>query len=95
MMDIDYFKMYNDKNGHIAGDLALIEISRILNAVTRRSDIVSRYGGEEFSVIMPDTDMDSAVQSGENIRKAIEDRPSFDELKENKDRARHPLRESQ
>jgi diguanylate cyclase (GGDEF)-like protein len=73
MLDIDFFKIYNDSNGHIAGDFVLIEISRILNAVTKKSDIVSRYGGEEFAVVMPLTGADRALETAENIRKSIED----------------------
>ncbi|MFH0919220.1 MAG: GGDEF domain-containing protein [Fibrobacterota bacterium] len=73
MLDLDYFKLYNDKNGHITGDFALIELARILNAVTRRTDVVSRYGGEEFVVILPGTLLDEAARVAEKIRKAVDD----------------------
>lgn len=73
MIDIDHFKIYNDQNGHIAGDLALMEISRILNSVTKKTDIVARYGGEEFVIIMPHTDLEGAFVLGETLRHAVED----------------------
>jgi diguanylate cyclase (GGDEF)-like protein len=73
MVDVDYFKMYNDQNGHIAGDFVLIEISRIFNVLTRKSDIVSRYGGEEFALLLNETGPEEALAVAEKIRKAIED----------------------
>jgi len=73
MADIDFFKQYNDHNGHIAGDLALIEISRILNAVTAKTDLVARYGGEEFCIIMPSTGLDQAWEKAEQARIAVQD----------------------
>ena len=73
MADIDFFKHYNDQNGHIAGDLALIEISRVLNAVTAKTDLVARYGGEEFCIIMPGTGLDQAWEKAEQARIAVQD----------------------
>ena len=73
MADIDHFKIYNDQNGHIAGDLALMEISRILNSVTKKTDVVSRYGGEEFVIIMPGTKGPQAAELAESIRRSVED----------------------
>jgi diguanylate cyclase (GGDEF)-like protein len=73
MVDVDYFKMYNDQNGHIAGDFALIEISRIFNVLTRKSDIVARYGGEEFSLILPNMGPEEAFTAASKIRKTVED----------------------
>ena len=55
MIDIDHFKRYNDSNGHQAGDEALATVARILKESFRQADIVVRYGGEEFAVIMPET----------------------------------------
>jgi len=55
MIDVDFFKQYNDSNGHQAGDRALAIVARILRHSFRQSDIVVRYGGEEFAVIMPET----------------------------------------
>lgn len=73
MVDVDYFKIYNDKNGHIAGDFALIEVSRIFNVLTRKIDIASRYGGDEFSLILTDTTAAEAAMVAEKIRRAVED----------------------
>jgi diguanylate cyclase (GGDEF)-like protein len=73
MVDVDFFKIYNDLNGHIAGDFALIEISRILNVLTRKSDIVARYGGEEFCVVLSNTALPEACAGAEKIREAVED----------------------
>jgi len=53
MLDIDYFKDFNDKYGHLAGDLVLQEVSKIVKISTRASDILARYGGEEFAAIIP------------------------------------------
>jgi diguanylate cyclase (GGDEF)-like protein len=55
LLDVDHFKRYNDSNGHQAGDRALALVAKILNESFRQSDIVVRYGGEEFAVIMPET----------------------------------------
>ena len=73
MFDIDYFKKYNDANGHQAGDEALIKIATILRDGTRASDFVSRYGGEEFLLILPDTPRDVARVVAERIRRIVED----------------------
>ena len=72
-MDIDYFKHYNDTHGHQAGDLLLREVGDILKACIRNGDIVSRYGGEEFAVILPNTGQQHAIRVGERIRKKIEE----------------------
>jgi diguanylate cyclase (GGDEF)-like protein len=53
MLDIDYFKNFNDRYGHLAGDKVLQEVAKIIKSTTRATDIVARYGGEEFSVIIP------------------------------------------
>jgi diguanylate cyclase (GGDEF)-like protein len=61
MVDVDDFKVYNDANGHIAGDVLLVEISKILLKAVRKVDAVARYGGEEFSVILPSTKKKGAL----------------------------------
>ena len=71
-MDIDYFKTFNDVNGHQAGDLILKEIGEIMKACIRSSDVVARYGGEEFAVILPNTTEDEAMKIGERIRLSIQ-----------------------
>jgi diguanylate cyclase (GGDEF)-like protein len=73
MLDLDHFKMYNDLNGHIQGDLALIETVRILHAVCSHDDTVTRYGGEEFAVILPCQPLNLALKTAENIRAAVWD----------------------
>lgn len=73
MLDIDYFKKFNDKYGHRAGDGALQFVSRGIIANTRALDVVCRYGGEEFAIILPETESDSSVYVAERIRKTIQD----------------------
>jgi diguanylate cyclase (GGDEF)-like protein len=72
IFDIDYFKRYNDMNGHAEGDRLLMELSRILKENSRETDVIARFGGEEFIILMPDTDKDNALQYAEKIRKLIE-----------------------
>ncbi|MDU6249473.1 MAG: GGDEF domain-containing protein, partial [Paeniclostridium sordellii] len=72
-MDIDYFKNYNDINGHQAGDVVLKEVGYILKSNVRENDVVARYGGEEFAVILPDTTEEGAIKVGERIRTSIEE----------------------
>lgn len=72
MMDIDFFKIYNDKNGHVAGDVLLQRLSRIVSSKIRDVDTLARYGGEEFLIILPETSHNSAVKVAERIRKTIE-----------------------
>ena len=55
LLDVDHFKLYNDSNGHQAGDHALTIVARALDKSFRSADIIVRYGGEEFAVIMPET----------------------------------------
>lgn len=71
-MDIDYFKNYNDINGHQAGDVVLKEVGQILKESVRENDIVARYGGEEFAVILPNTIEEDAINVGERIRMNIQ-----------------------
>lgn len=73
MLDLDHFKIYNDLNGHIQGDIALIETVRILHAVCSQDDTVCRYGGEEFSILLPSQPLNLALKTAENIRQAIFD----------------------
>ena len=71
-IDLDRFKSINDRSGHAAGDAVLVEVGRILAASTRRSiDIAGRLGGEEFVVLMPQTDRRGAVAFAERMRRDI------------------------
>ena len=73
MLDVDYFKRYNDTYGHLAGDNCLRQIGSVIqNAVGRVHDIVTRYGGEEFAIILPETNQEGAVVIAENIRVMVE-----------------------
>jgi diguanylate cyclase (GGDEF)-like protein len=74
MIDADHFKMINDQHGHLAGDQALKEISNIIRENVREIDIVGRFGGEEFCVLLPDTDLEGARVVAERIRKSAEKR---------------------
>ncbi|MFA5986761.1 MAG: GGDEF domain-containing protein [Parcubacteria group bacterium] len=72
MIDFDHFKRVNDEQGHDAGDVALEKIARIIDRTVRDSDIVYRYGGEEFMVLLPNTDSRSALILAERIRSSVE-----------------------
>ncbi|OSA89393.1 UNVERIFIED_ORG: diguanylate cyclase [Clostridium botulinum] len=71
-IDIDYFKQYNDINGHQKGDYVLKKIGKIIKENSRKEDIPARYGGEEFSIILPETNEEKALNIAENLRKSIE-----------------------
>ena len=68
MLDIDYFKSVNDSHGHVAGDYVLKNLARLLKQRLRRTDVIGRYGGEEFAVILPDTGGLAAVQLMDELR---------------------------
>lgn len=71
LIDVDHFKNYNDEFGHSAGDRALILVANTLKKNMRNTDFLSRYGGEEFAVILPETKKKQALEIAERIRKAI------------------------
>lgn len=72
VIDIDYFKQVNDSLGHHAGDALLTDFSHLLRNNSRKSDIVGRWGGEEFLIICPETELSGAVHHAEKLRKKIE-----------------------
>jgi diguanylate cyclase (GGDEF)-like protein/PAS domain S-box-containing protein len=73
MLDIDHFKLVNDTYGHAAGDAVLRELGRILRENIRRSDIACRYGGDEFVLIMPDSELDDAHHRMQQILELVKD----------------------
>jgi diguanylate cyclase (GGDEF)-like protein len=72
MADVDSFKQYNDHNGHQAGNDVLVLVARVLKDTVRPVDLVARFGGEEFAVVLPSTTKESAMKAAERIRSAIE-----------------------
>jgi diguanylate cyclase (GGDEF)-like protein len=71
MLDIDHFKSYNDAHGHLVGDVALREVAQVVLSGVRRVDIVGRYGGEEFGIVLPETDKKGGFEVAERIRSAV------------------------
>ena len=72
MFDIDHFKQINDSYGHLAGDHVLKQLASTIKARIRREDILSRYGGEEFAIILPEIDRDNALKFADKIRALVE-----------------------
>jgi diguanylate cyclase (GGDEF)-like protein len=75
MFDLDNFKNYNDTNGHLAGDRLLAELAGILKREVRVEDLVARFGGEEFIILLRDAGLESAYETAERIRVAVETHP--------------------
>lgn len=71
LADIDHFKTINDQYGHDAGDLVLVEVSKALQHSIREQDAIGRWGGEEFLIVLPNTDIDGAQRVGERIMAAL------------------------
>ena len=76
MLDLDHFKRVNDELGHLAGDRALRRVGRLLRRLARATDIVGRFGGEEFLVALPGVGIREALSSAERLRAAIAQDPS-------------------
>ncbi len=72
MLDLDHFKRVNDRYGHQAGDAVLQAVAKVLQTTSRRTDLAARYGGEEMTLILPDTDGAGALNVAEKLRQTIE-----------------------
>jgi diguanylate cyclase (GGDEF)-like protein/PAS domain S-box-containing protein len=75
MLDIDFFKKINDTYGHVTGDSVLAGLAQLLTEIARTSDLVARFGGEEFVLILPETNLIDAQDVAERIRKKVADTP--------------------
>ena len=75
LADLDYFKKYNDTQGHLAGDELLSALGSLITRESRKSTIVARYGGEEFALLIPETDREGALKYAEKIRSLVEAYP--------------------
>ncbi|WPC04184.1 GGDEF domain-containing protein [Pseudomonas benzenivorans] len=77
MLDVDHFKAYNDRHGHLAGDYALSMVAHTLREQLRPKDSLIRYGGEEFVILLPEIGEDDGRRIGERLRMALQQIPSF------------------
>jgi two-component system, cell cycle response regulator len=75
MIDVDHFKVYNDTYGHPQGDIVLQDLARLLQEMSRTSDTVARWGGEEFAIILPETDSVGAQKIGQRLCEQVERYP--------------------
>ncbi|MCB1179510.1 MAG: diguanylate cyclase, partial [Leptospiraceae bacterium] len=76
LFDVDYFKLYNDNYGHQAGDICLVKVAQIcLQTLKRPSDIIGRYGGEEFAIILPHTKEKGAIKIVQEIQESLKNNP--------------------
>lgn len=73
MIDIDFFKHYNDTNGHPQGDVVLQKVAELMAEESRDVDTVFRYGGEKFCIILPETTKEEAYELAERLRRVIEE----------------------
>lgn len=72
LLDIDHFKSINDNHGHLAGDQVLVEVARLVKAGIRATDVAGRWGGEEFLIVCPHTDITRAAATAEHLRAVME-----------------------
>ncbi len=75
LVDLDHFKQLNDRYGHLVGDEVLRAVAQRMRAALRDADLLARFGGEEFVVVLPSTTLDGAIQGAERVREAIASRP--------------------
>jgi diguanylate cyclase (GGDEF)-like protein len=80
MVDLDHFKEYNDANGHLAGDRVLVKVAELVQSSVREIDLVARYGGDEFALILPENDARQGLIVAEKVRKVIEEYPFDNEV---------------
>ncbi|BFM14735.1 sensor domain-containing diguanylate cyclase [Maricurvus nonylphenolicus] len=73
LMDIDHFKVINDTHGHLLGDHVLKHITKLMNSLLRKSDVICRWGGEEFLIVLPECNLHSATNIASKMRKLIEE----------------------
>jgi diguanylate cyclase (GGDEF)-like protein len=71
MLDLDHFKLVNDRHGHAVGDLVLAQVCATVRERLRRTDRIGRLGGEEFAVLLPDTEQEGALVLAETLRRAV------------------------
>ncbi len=75
MLDVDYFKKINDTYGHLNGDAVLHQLGQVISHRLRKSDLVCRFGGEEFAILLPDTKFEDAAELLDRIRAAVAEKP--------------------
>jgi len=82
MVDLDRFKEYNDRYGHLVGDVLLKEVAKTIKESLRQIDLVGRFGGEEFIIILTETDQEGSLFAAERIRKSVQDKSirAYDEV---------------
>jgi diguanylate cyclase (GGDEF)-like protein len=73
MIDVDHFKLFNDRYGHVEGDVCLHRVGKLLEAFRGPDDLPARYGGEEFALLMPGADLEEALTVAERLRRAVEE----------------------
>ncbi|OWT68881.1 MULTISPECIES: GGDEF domain-containing protein [unclassified Achromobacter] len=73
LVDIDLFKAFNDRHGHLAGDACLRQVAQCLQSHLRHADLLTRFGGEEFAVLLPHSMLGEAIQTAERLRVAVQD----------------------
>ncbi len=74
MIDVDHLRKINSAHGHLAGDRALLQVAEAVLGATREYDVAARFGGDEFCVLLPQTDVDGALVVAERIRAGVERR---------------------